>query len=160
MISIDEAILDSQRRAKRFWLISIAWTIVMLVTASIIGISLYQFTKTQREINDLKITANQLIMELEKTKENLEQLRKTGSAQSRQIYALSLGPDKLTSEQKEFIKRQADEASKQHFPLRLKQGGVNVLDMFALSAYPAPVLRWRQGARDVRISHIHGSLSG
>src|SRR5215469_8738125 len=30
-------------------------------------------------------------------------------------------------------------------PLRLKQGGVNVLDMFALSAYPAPVLRWRQG---------------
>ena len=111
MISIDEAILDSQRRAKRFWLISIAWTIVMLVTASIIGISLYQFTKTQREINDLKITANQLIMELEKTKENLEQLRKTGSAQSRQIYALSLltlGPDKLTSEQKEFIKRQAD----------------------------------------------------
>ena len=31
------------------------------------------------------------------------------------------------------------------FPLRLKQGGVYVLDMFALSAYPAPVLRWRQG---------------
>ncbi len=116
MISIDEAILSSERRAKRVWLISILWIIIMLATASIIGVSLYQFSKTQREINTLKDTANRLVTELEKTKEELTQLRKTGSAQSRQIYALSLltlGTDKLTPEQKEFIKHQADEASSQ-----------------------------------------------
>jgi uncharacterized SAM-binding protein YcdF (DUF218 family) len=71
MISIDEAIISSERRAKRFWLISILWIIIMLATTSIIGVSLYQFSKTQREINELKITADRLVAELEKTKEGL-----------------------------------------------------------------------------------------
>jgi len=54
MISIDEAILNSERRAKRFWLLSILWVIIMLATTSVIAFSLYQFNKTQREINNLK----------------------------------------------------------------------------------------------------------
>jgi hypothetical protein len=45
-------------------------------------------------------------------------------------------------------------------PLRLKQGGCYVLDMFMLSPYPGAGLEVAAGACDVRISHIYGSLSG
>jgi tetratricopeptide (TPR) repeat protein len=114
MISIDEAISASQRRAKRLWLISILWILVMLVIAIIFGASIYQFNETRSELEKLKSTADGLIADLEKTKQELSVLENKYRAQSRINYAFSLmmrGPSNLTAEQQKFIKRQADEAS-------------------------------------------------
>jgi hypothetical protein len=47
-----------------------------------------------------------------------------------------------------------------NLPLRLKQGGCYVLDMFTFERVSCAGLEVAAGAYDVRISHIHGSLSG
>lgn len=116
MISIDEAISVSQRRAKRLWVVSIIWVAVMAGIAFVFGVSIYQFNETRSQIDELKATATKLIADLQQTKNELSLLKRTGSVQSRHLYALSLQmrpPDKLTSEQKEFIKRQVEETSKE-----------------------------------------------
>jgi tetratricopeptide (TPR) repeat protein len=116
MITIDDAISYSERRAKRLSLIGLVWIVMMLAVASIFGVSVYQFNDTRRELDHLKSTADQLIADLEKTKDELSILKNKGSSQSKQIYALSLqilGSNTLTSEQKEFVKRQAQEAARE-----------------------------------------------
>jgi tetratricopeptide (TPR) repeat protein len=116
MISIDQAISVSERRAKKLWLVSVIWALIMMIIAIIFGISIYQFNETKSRLNQLQQTAGKLITDLQKTQEELSLLKKTGSVQSRQLFALSLqmrGPDKLTPEQKEFVKRAAEEGSRE-----------------------------------------------
>lgn len=141
MISIDEAISVSQRRAKRLWLLSVVWASVMVVLGVIFGTAIYQFNQTRKELNELKQTAAKLIADLQKTKDELSVLKKTGSVQSRHLYALSLQmlpPEKLTAEQKEFIRRQADENSSEGL----------TPDSLTVQAYSALIDRKFQDAYD------------
>ena len=64
MITIDEAISYSERRAKRLWLVGILWLVIMVIVAFIFGISIYQFNSTRHELDHLRSVANKLITQI------------------------------------------------------------------------------------------------
>jgi tetratricopeptide (TPR) repeat protein len=124
MTSFEEAITISERRAKRFWLVSVAWVLVMSAVAVIFGVSIARFERANDELTN-KIESMQsrlitqqdraeaLIIELERTKAALSALERTTfdklTDHEKQLHVLNLQlkADKLTPEQKEIIKEQA-----------------------------------------------------
>jgi tetratricopeptide (TPR) repeat protein len=130
MTSLEEAIALSQRRAKHFWLVSVAWVLIMSAVAVIFGISIVRFERTsvdltnkiesmQQRLRNQQERAESLIFDLERIKDNLSFLKIAAfyklSEGERQSYVLNLQikDDFLDPEEKEIVRGQANRLAKE-----------------------------------------------
>jgi tetratricopeptide (TPR) repeat protein len=125
MTSLDEAMARSERRARRLWLISLVWVFIMVAVAAMFARSIYKFDETsvdilkiREEITAQQRQAQQLISDLEKTKQTMSALERSMleklSVHDAELHVLHLqifSIKDLTPAQKDFVKELARKQS-------------------------------------------------
>lgn len=117
--TVDDALRIARNRERRFWLMSIAWALTMIVIAVFFGFYINQFTQSNKEIEILGERANMLTQDLKSAHSGIVELKDKltdAIAEAKGASQLALEAAKAADDAREMAgtaKKTADAVSEQ-----------------------------------------------